>query len=280
MLGFLKRLVSPRERLRHLLGNVDLPVFPAATHQVLTALRDPRVDANRLGALVERDPGITMRVLKMANSPAFGLRKSVTSVPHAVSMLGRGQLETLVLAAAVNRALPKGTARGFDAKRFWRAAARRGATARAVAELMNPAQASNAFVGGLLQDLAVPLLAHHHPDARYAGVLEQWHGSGGSLGALERSVFGWSHADVGGWLCEDWGFPNELAAQIEGHHDASRAMPAVVLVSGMDEAKPERATEAIIAVAHERFGVKPDAIKAACERGREHGDELGRVLAA
>lgn len=208
-----------------MLGEADLPTFPGVAVRALEELRDPDFDLRKVARLVETDPGLSVAVLRAANSALYSLRNNARTVGHAVGLLGRGRVESLLLTISVREALPRPRTPWFDPGEFWHAAALRGTLARGIAERICPTRASEAFTAALLQDLAMPLLAERVSD-KYAPVLERWRAEEGPLVGLERSTLGWDHAEIGLMLAEMWGFPMDLCGAIAGHHElAEQAVP-------------------------------------------------------
>mgnify|MGYP000556954649 CR=1 FL=1 len=277
MFGFLKRKrVDPQAALKAAIGDADLPSFPAVVLQVLSEIRDPDGTVARVGDLVAMDPGLSVRLLRVANSAGGGAGRRVSNVRHAVAMAGMAQTESLVLAVGVQSALPQPRQAGFDGDRYWRTAARRAAVARALSARLHPARAVESFTVALLQDMALPVLAARR-GAAYGAVLEAWHGGEGSLDALEREEFGWDHGEVGTWMCARWDLPESLAEAIGSHHDRGEAAaPAVQLVGHLRETAADPGTDQLVADAEDRFGLPPDDALAAVNEGFEAGDALGK----
>ncbi|MEM7276434.1 MAG: HDOD domain-containing protein, partial [Actinomycetota bacterium] len=184
------------------------------------------------------------------------------SVDQAVAVAGFGAVESMVLSVGVTTALPSAPVDGFDNRRFWWAASRRATVARAFALELHPVTASLSFTAGLLQDMAVPMLAAARPD--YGAVLTEWHAGGGDLHELERSKFGWSHDLVADWLCAAWELPEALSAAISAHHDQDDdAIPAAVrLVAPFREVEHLQALDLVVARASEGYGMDPDRVVA------------------
>jgi HD-like signal output (HDOD) protein len=267
MLALLKRLVGgpdPKTALVESLGDAPIPTLRKTALDALQALRDPGVALTRIGEVISSDPGLTVGILRAANCGSGPSRK-VADVRHATVVLGRAQVEARLLRIAVQEALPQGDAPGFDHGRYWRTAQKRASIAREIAHVVEPANATVAATVGLLQDLAVPLLAHRRP-REYGPVLESWQRDGGDLEARERDAFPWAHSDVGGWLCSSWGLPEHLGALISGHHAVDEAPPSVALVSLLSERGDEKEMERLVETARSRFGVPPDKLLAAVER--------------
>ena len=280
-LSLFRRKKDPRSELGAVLGDAPLPTFPNLVLEVLSELRDPDVPVRRVADRLKSEPNLSIRLLQMANSGAFGPRRSIDDVAHAMVFLGRRSVESLVLSVAVRDALPQGPAPGFNSPRFWRTSARRAAAAQALAEALHPRTATMSFTAALLQDMAVPLLAHQRQED-YGRVLNHWHHTGEDLAGLECSEFGWTHADIAGWLCEAWDIPETLAQAIAAHHDgdapAEEVPPAVHLVSLIQEKSEDLSP--LIDTARESYMLAPDQTHETVQAAFEQADELALILAA
>ncbi len=270
------------QRLDEILKGQEPPTFPQSVMSLLKLLRDPESEVGAIAEALNWDPGMIVRVLKTVNSAAFGAVRKIDSVPHAVSMMGRSQLEQLVLAIAVKGALPSAPAPGFESSRFWQAAFFRAGMARAIAERLHPADQARSFTGGLLQDMAIPLLAHTRPDD-YGKVLMEWHGSPKvDLHTIEKEALGWSHDEVGGYLGTDWELPENLTSIIQGHHDNSATdaelPPALRLVALHRETEREFGIEAMIETAKTTYGLEADWLQETIASSEEQANDLSRTF--
>ena len=137
-----------------LLSGVELPTFPAVVMNAIEQLADPDVALDHVGDVLARDPGVSVQLLSVVNSAAFSPRNQVRSVHQAVVMLGRNEVESMLLSVAVHRSLPRDHAVGYEPDRFWAAAARRASVAVTFAEVVDPARRSEHFTAALLQDMA------------------------------------------------------------------------------------------------------------------------------
>ncbi|MEN0066029.1 MAG: HDOD domain-containing protein [Myxococcota bacterium] len=261
---------TPRAELTEALGESKIPSFRSNIMRLLKQLRDESATHSIIARTAEADPGLTVEIMRTVNSPAYGLHRKVNSVQHAISLLGRSELETLTLTVAARKVIPP--SRHAD-RRFWHLAARRAAIARALAEKVSPSLASVSFSAGLLQDLAIPLLADARPS--YAELLRETEGE--ALVAVERETYGFDHPEVAGWLCECWGFPEALQEAISSHHGGADAPVPVQLVALIDRANLDHPEE-IIEEAHDRFGLSRELIDQAVEAGRRDGDALALLL--
>ena len=257
-----KKVEDPAAGLRDVLGpNTELPTFPTTVIKSLEVLRDSDSDAKDVAKVVGADPGLTVRLLKLVNSAGFSPAKPVNSVDQAVAVAGFGAVESLVLSVGVNAALPKNAVEGFDQARFWRTASRRATTARAFAGQLHPVSASLSFTAGLLQDMAVPLIAGARQD--YGPVLQAWHEGGEDLDQLEASAFEWNHGSIAEMLCSQWELPAALASAIGGHHSDSddEEVPAgVLLAAPIRESDRPDVIEGIVTRASEQYGMAADEV--------------------
>ena len=198
---FTRKKADPREELRDLLGGYEVPSMPSTAIKLLGLLRDPDVPMAEVASAVEMDPGLTVKILQLINSAAFGLLSEVSNLQHAVSLLGRSRLESLVLAFTAADRIPA-SVDCIQSRQFWGAAARRATLARVLAQHLHAATQAEAFTAGLLQDIAVPLLASKDPEI-YSELLSKWHEESDlHLDDLERERFGHDHATVGALMAE------------------------------------------------------------------------------
>lgn len=280
MLGlFKKKKKDAKESLRVALGDIELPTFPSVVTCALDRVRDDEASTAEISDLLASDPGLSVRLLGTVNSAAFAMRHRVRNVHHAISLLGRNQLESLLISIAVRDALPGKPANGYDVKRFWRTAARRATAAKALAGLIDPSAHSESFTASLLQDLAIPLLSQHQGDA-YGAVLDQWHNAPCELAQLERDAFGWDHAEIAGSVCREWGFPDTLVNAIEGHHSAvgSTSLPAVQLVAPLREVLEQPGIDQVVELSFERYQVQKDVIIELLAVSFESAEEIARMF--
>jgi len=281
MFSMWRRGKDKKPSLQDVLGDTPLPTFSSLVLEVLGLLRDPDVPVRTIAKRVMTDPSLSIRVLRMANSAAFGAQRTIDDVAHAVVFLGRRPVESLVLSVAVRDTLPQAPAPGFEANRFWRTSARRAAAAQSLADALHPRTATMSFTAALLQDMAVPLLAHRRIED-YGRVLRHWHHTGGDLSALEASEFGWTHADIAEWLCAEWEIPATLAAAIGAHHlegaAAQEVPPAVQLVALIQE--HSESLDALVEAARQGYMLAPDQTVATIHTAFERADDLAKMLAA
>lgn len=241
-MGILKRLFKrdPKVQLTKMAGDFKLPSLPKVAMEVRALLRKDDTSNRDIGECLKRDPGLTMRLLQSVNSASSARRNRVADPTQAVGLLGRANLEYLVLAHATRDALPNPKATGYSEDQFWEIASQRASLAETISRQVKPAEASIAYASSLLQDMAIPILAKVMRK-EYRPLLAEVDGNWGELDGLERETLGWDHGEFGGLMCEAWQFPDEITAAVTSHHrDAHEELPvpdAVRAVAFVQSAK-------------------------------------------
>lgn len=231
---FKKRKKNSDKKLRALLGNYELPSFNVTVLKVLNLLRDPDSSLKEITGQIQIDPGMHVKTFNTVNSASFGLASKVSDIHHAVSLLGRSRLESIILSIAVKDALPKIESGHLDERRFWETASQRACLAGAFAGHLHPSTKTESFISALLQDMAIPVIMHANKE-RYNTVLDQWFaGSESKLENIENKELGYDHATIGALMGEEWNLPEQVVNAIKDHHREDEdgcAEAAVRLVS-------------------------------------------------
>ncbi len=283
MFSFFKRQkTDPVAKLKKVLGDYALPSFPGTIMETLRTIRNPEASANDVAKVLAVDPGLTVKVLRMANSPIFSPSKKVENLSQAVALIGLSQLESVVLSVAVKSSVPQAPAGGYDFSSFWHTAMVRGMVAQGLARLLCPTRVAEAFTAGFLQDMAVPFLYKQRTE-EYAPILEAWSTSSEELTTLERAVFPWDHAEVATWICHQWDLPENIASAIGGHHGANPEIydcpaPVSLVVSLRQNDDRGQGTQALIDAASEQHGIAGEQTEALLAASFEEADSLSRLM--
>jgi HD-like signal output (HDOD) protein len=260
-MGILKRLFQkdPRDNLKKMAGEFKLPAFPKVAMQVRKLLRKENSTNLQIGECLKRDAGLTVRVLQSVNSAASARRRRIADPVAAVGLLGRANLEYLVLAHATRDAIPNPKNTGYTEDQFWDIAQQRAALAERISREVKPSEAGVAYTASLLQDMAVPMLAQVMRK-QYRPLLAASEGDWAVLDEREREALGWDHGEFGGWMCEAWQFPDVLTAAVTSHHrdvhEELEVPAAVRVVSFLDSRRLSPAqTDQLIVGLDESFGM-------------------------
>src|ERR1035437_2033746 len=209
-----------------------LPPFPAIAHRILALANNEDTGTHELGALIRLDPSFSAEILRFANSALFSVRRQVTSLTQAVSMLGMDRVKSMATFVALNNMVCSSV----------RTLALRKAGVHSVVTAIIAQEAARlarldgevAYTTGLLHNLGILGLTYAYPD-EYSRMLEISNDFGFDLLQSERDLFEIDHCAAGAYLALEWHFPDQLAAAIATHHDESvanqRTLDTLVKVS-------------------------------------------------
>jgi len=217
MFSFFKKK-NPHARLHEILGDYELPKFRKTVFETLRRLREPTATSADIAEVMSMDPDLTSRVMRTVNSTAYAPRTPIKDLDHAVTMLGKAELERIVMMLGAKMAVPKNLPKYLDMDSFWQRAGLRAVIARGLAELVAPAKAGLCFSAGFLEDFSVPIIAASKGN-EYADVYEESTDGTKPLHELEQEQFGWDHAELGALVCNEWDLPEEIAAAISTQNE-------------------------------------------------------------
>lgn len=202
--------------LKKILAGAQLPALPQSAIRLLQLSQDPKNGPTEFAVPIEADPGLTGQVLKFVNSSYFGFSREISSVKLAITLVGVRTIKNFALWSAVFSLLPNPRCGPFNLNSLWQDSLRRALFARAMATQLGLKEAEEPFAAALLQDMAIPLLAKETPEV-YVKLLEARKDGKFRLSALERAVFGWTHADAAGIMARQWNLPDDFAVLVENH---------------------------------------------------------------
>jgi len=195
----------------------DLPTLPGIAAELLRMVHDPRSSMPQLATIIERDPALSTKVLKVVNSPFYGLRQKIGDLDKALVILGMREIVNLVSGLLVFKTFSKHRGPTFDRRAFWTHSAACGVISRAVAAKLGYRFSGEDFVGGLIHDIGKIVLDQFMHDD-FTQALECARERKLPLYQAEEEVLGISHAQVGEWLAMTWGLPETLVEVIAEHH--------------------------------------------------------------
>jgi HD-like signal output (HDOD) protein len=202
--------------LKKILASAQLPALPQSAIRLLELSQDSANGPAEFAVPIESDPGLAGQVLRFVNSSYFGFAKEISSVKLAITLVGVRTIKNFALWSAVFSLMPNPKCGPFDLRSLWQDSLRRALFARAAARILGVKEVEEAFSAALLQDMAVPLLAKELPDV-YTKLLGARDNGRLRLSALERSAFGWTHAEAAAVVARQWNLPEDFANLIERH---------------------------------------------------------------
>lgn len=197
----------------------DLPPMPQVAQKARQVIDNPASSFSDLAKVIETDQAIVARILKIANSPYYGLSGKVSSVQHASVVLGVKTLMEILNLACSSEILGRTlTGYNLDAGELWAHSLAVASGSQIIARKVSPSLEQDAFSAGLIHDSGKIILdpyIEERKDVFNAFVSE---GKETFLNA-EKNVLGFDHAELAAEACEKWHIPAQIAFAIKHHHD-------------------------------------------------------------
>jgi putative nucleotidyltransferase with HDIG domain len=170
----------------------DLPTLPIIAQKVLSLADDEESGLEKLSSIISSDQSLAVKVLSLANSAYYGHRAKISTINHAVVVIGTNMLKQLSLSVVVHGAFAR---TGRAQTTFWKHSFGTATAASMIAAEARIAAGDVCFMGGLLHDVGELIIHTHFPE--------------------EKDL---NHTEVGAWMAERWQLPQQLVDAIAHHH--------------------------------------------------------------
>jgi putative nucleotidyltransferase with HDIG domain len=215
---------APEQMMEQILRRVgDIPPLPVIATKILSMINDPDLDVDDLVSVIEKDQGLTARILRVSNSAFFGLSRKITTVKEAVVTLGLNNIRNQVLTLCA-RSMLEGRTEGYalEAGGLWDHSLGAAFCAERLASGLGlTGIADQVFVGGLLHDIGKSILSCYVA-TRFEQILRLVDEHGKTFVDAETQELGFDHAEIGARVALRWNLPEALVDMIAHHHGPNR----------------------------------------------------------
>lgn len=206
-----------------LTGGINLCSPPEIYMRITQALDDPMSNAKDIANIIEQDPSLSIRMLKIVNSAFFGFPATVKTIDHAISILGNREISMLVMTTSVVEKFSTMPNSILDMKEFWAHSLETALFAKFLADKHpKKRQLSSVFISGLLHDIGRLIIYMKAPDLARAAALMVKAGGVTEVSA-ETTTLGFNHAELGGALLTMWKIPESIQCAAAFHHQPELA---------------------------------------------------------
>lgn len=267
----------------------NLPSPPAVAIQIIQLANEPEIDLDRIIHILNCDPALSSKILRLANSPLYPFSKKIESLHQALMVLGLNATISLALSFSLIKSLQTTKGRGLDYGLYWKRALVAGTVSRALGKICRVAEIEELYLAGLLQDLGMLALDLVFPDLYASHKSPQTDHA--SLLSYENQVLGITHGAVGSWLLTRWNFPDRLRLAVGGSDDPSRIPPhderaifasCVALSGGIAEIFFRETSDEYIhnvkTQAQSLLGLSPESLLEVLENIKAQLPEMERLL--
>ncbi|SPD73070.1 putative signal transduction protein [uncultured Desulfobacterium sp.] len=260
-----------------------LPSLPHILLKIISACNSDNIDMAEIARILEKDPSLSSKILRMVNSAHYGLPQKMESITQCVAYLGVNTIKTIAIGASISQALYPVQGNGlFNLKRFWRHSLKCAVLARLISKQIRHNNPEEAFLAGLLHDIGRLILWINYPK-EYAELLSEYEDRPDLLLAAEIRM-GMTHCEVGAWQLDRWSIQSFIVDAVLYHHQpADKVSNASTLVQIISVANALARfniddQERVLDLADKLCGINPSQAEEALSRTDEEMGEVARLL--
>ena len=202
-----------------------VPSMPRVACRFLQLCAREDQEYDDLVDVLASDAGMTSEILRMVNSPLFGACRKISSLKQGMILLGLSKVRSLVLSRYLTQQMDQLPCPGLDLRCFWQRSLTRAILAARFCEETDAHLREEVFVGGLLSDVGVVVLASALPE-KYSSIAKDYRPLHGNLWVVrEHHALGVGHADISAVILQDWHLPELIVEAVRLHH-VDRALPS------------------------------------------------------
>jgi len=203
----------------------ELVSLPEVVLRINEMVNDEEASAAEIARVISQDPGLSTRLLKIANSPMYGSMRQIDSISRAVTILGTKQIRDIILSTTATRAFDGIPNDIISVADFWHHSLYCALLARSLAKHSKKTNADALFTAGLLHDIGHLIMFNRIPQEELAAIMLTVQGEAGQdLLDAERELLGFDHTEVGAHLAQQWHLPELIVECIAWHHHPMQAV--------------------------------------------------------
>jgi len=202
----------------------SLPTLPQVFHKIIETIERPESSAQDIKNIIMRDQSISAKILKVANSALYGQTKEVSDISNAIILLGFDTVKSIALSISVFSIFPKTEYNytRFNRELFWIHSMASSETAVIIGDKIGYPKKDRAFILGIVHDIGKVFLEYYF-SPEYKMVIAKVREEGCLIRNAEIEILNFDHSLIGGWLAEQWNFPESILSSIKFHHRINNA---------------------------------------------------------
>ena len=204
----------------------SMKTLPGIAVSLIRLISDNTSNLREFEDIIRLDPTLALRLLKIVNSPHYGLASHVDNITEAVTFIGMENLRNLIVMDVLKHIIRSGpsSGTGFSRTALWRHSAAVAVISQAICERIHEIKGENAFLCGLLHDIGLILEDQLEP-SRFLNAFEAYRaGDSDPISFYENQEIGTDHTLVGQQIARDWHLPVEIQAAIRDHHNTQKVI--------------------------------------------------------
>lgn len=219
------------EKIRTSVNN--LPTLPTIYSQLSQAMDDPSATSEKIAKIISSDQASAFKVLKVANSPLYGLHGKIDSISQALIYLGHNEVKDIVFALSVMKMFSKDkNIRGLRPVDLWAHSIGVGVITRNIGLAIGEKNVENYFLAGVFHDIG-KIIFLEFAVKEYQNVIDMVTEKKCPIKDAEKEIFGIDHADAGQILANKWRIPQNIQDIILNHHTGQKARGTNTLLASV-----------------------------------------------
>ncbi|MEW6652708.1 MAG: HDOD domain-containing protein [Bacteroidota bacterium] len=211
----------------------NLPTLPTIYSQLSEAIEDPFATNDKIARIISSDQSSAFKVLKVANSPLYGLHGKIDSISQALMYLGHNEVKNIVFALSVLKIFSKEkTVKGLRPVDLWAHSIGVGVITRGIGLTIGERNIENYFLAGIFHDVG-KIIFLEFAVKEYQMVIDMVIEKNCRIKDAEKEIFGIDHAEAGKILAEKWRLPQTIQDGIYYHHNGQKSKETTKLLASV-----------------------------------------------
>lgn len=194
----------------------QIPTLPIVRSHIQTLFQHDDVSLHQLEEIIERDPPLAAKLLKLVNSSFYGMLNKISSIEHALVILGFKEVRNVVLGFSLQNHF-KHTNEHFNPKEFWKHSIVCSQIAKYLGKHFNTVDDGTFFLSGLIHDIGKLVVEQYFPD-EFQRIIDYISQTNATFSQAEKEIIGVTHYHIAAKLLQQWHFPRRVIMQVFYHH--------------------------------------------------------------
>ena len=195
----------------------ELPTLPIVSHKIMEVTKQEGVSFQEIAKIVEKDQALALKILKIANSTFYGFLSRISSLEHALALLGTHEVKSIVLGSSIHNFFSDNRSDGFDRQKFWEHAILCSQTSKFLGTYFNIREDDSIFLSGLIHDMGKVVIDQYFHE-EFLQIIEYVSTKNTTFSNAEKAILGTTHYQIAAKLLKQWKFPAKVIMQVFYHH--------------------------------------------------------------
>ena len=212
-------MAEPAKKIDYIVSQIEqIPTLPVVSKKIMELLHNDDVPLSRIAELIEQDLSIATRILKVANSPFYGTLNTVTSINHALAILGLTEVKGILAAISIKNFFPPDPKDSiFNREKFWEHSVICSQVAKLLARHYAIEDDGSLFLSGLIHDMGKVIFDVYFNN-EFTQIVDHVAVKKVSFSKAEKTIMGVTHYQIAATVLQQWRIPHKIVCQVFYHH--------------------------------------------------------------